>query len=87
MTKMADATHSQAAFLLCRDKTFQHFINERSFVLVDSEETARACVLEGCNCSSRSDLDKDGYAQEAWVTQFYNPWLTYQDFIKRKAFT
>lgn len=71
--KAVEKTPSQMAFLLCKDPAFQHFLNERSFVDVHDEDTARQCVLEGCNVTSRSFLDKDPGARSAWLIQFYNP--------------
>ena len=76
-------TPAQMAFLLCKDEAFQHFINERSFVNVNDEDTARACVLEACGIKSRSQLDKDPGARSAWLTQFYNPWTAYQASIQQ----
>lgn len=78
-------TPSQMAFLLCRDPYFQHYLNERSFVTVNSEETARQCICEGCGVSSRSQLDKDPAARSAWLTQFFNPFTAHQAAMQQKA--
>jgi hypothetical protein len=80
-------TESQMSFLLCRDEQFQHFLNERSFVVVDSEETAKHCILEGCGITSRGQLDKDPSARSAWLTQFYNPFTAYRAELEKKAFS
>lgn len=74
-----EKTPSQMAWLLCRDERFQHFLNERSFVTVDDEDSARAFVLEGCGgIKSRSELDTNPGARAAWMTLFFNPFQTYQ---------
>lgn len=80
-------THAQMAFLLCKDPAFWYFLNERSFVTVDSEESARACILEGCKATSRSAFDKDPAARAAWLTLFYNPFDIYRTALNEKAFT
>jgi hypothetical protein len=73
-----EKTPSQMAFLLCKDRAFQHFLNERSFATVDSEDSARACICEGCGVTSRSQLDTNPAARSAWLQQFYNPWTAKQ---------
>jgi hypothetical protein len=73
-----EKTPAQMAFLLCQDPAFQFFLNERSFATIDDEDSARACILEGCQVKSRSELDKDPRARSAWLTLFYNPWTAYQ---------
>jgi hypothetical protein len=71
-------TTAQMAWLLCQDPLFQNFLNERSFVEVNDEDTAKACICEGCGIKSRSELDKDPGARSAWLTQFYNPWTAHK---------
>lgn len=82
-----EKTPAQMAFLLCKDPQFWRFLDERSFVTVDSEDAARACICEGCGVTSRSQLDKDIGARQAWLTQFYNPWTAYQSALQKKAFS
>jgi hypothetical protein len=69
-----ERTPSQIAFLLCKDEAFWHFLNERAFDNIDSEEKARAYILEGCGIKSRSELDRNRQAFDYWTTQFYIPW-------------
>lgn len=78
-------TPAQMAFLLCRDETFQFFLSERSFCEINSEETARAHILEVCGIPSRSKLDTDPGARSTWLTAIYNPWTAYQASINNKA--
>lgn len=73
-----EKTHAQMAFLLCKDPTFWHFLNERSLAVIDSEEAAKAHVLEGTGATSRSEFDKDPAKRSAWLTVFYNPWTAYK---------
>lgn len=84
---MTEKTRSQMAFLLCRDPQFWYYCNERSFSPVDSEESARAYVLEGCKATSRSRLDVDEYAVQAWDAQFFNPFTTYRKSLEKKVFS
>ena len=85
--KPVEKTPSQMAFLLCRDPQFQHMLNERSFVGVHDETTARQCILEGCGVTSRSELDKNPTARSAWLIQFYNPFTAYRAALEKKAFS
>jgi hypothetical protein len=84
--KPVEKTPSQIAFLLCKDPAFQHFLNERSFATVDDEDSARACICEGCGIKSRGELDKDPGARSAWLTQFYNPWTAQQAAQSKRIF-
>lgn len=81
-----EKTPAQMAFLLCKDPQFQQMLNERSFVEVNDEDTARACVCEGCGIKSRSELDKNPVARAAWLAQFYNPWTAYQASLNERVF-
>lgn len=70
---------SQLAALACKDAQFWHFLNERSFVTIDSEEAARAHILEACGgISSRAKLDTSLEARAAWEQQIWNPWQAYR---------
>ena len=73
-----EKTPSQMAFLLCQDKLFWHFLNERAFTVIDSEESAKAFICEGCGIKSRSELDTNPAARSAWLIQFYNPFVAYR---------
>jgi hypothetical protein len=72
---------SQIAFLLCQDQQFWHFLNERSFTVIDSEAQAREYVLEGCGITSRSQLDTMPAARAAWEAVFYRPFCKYRDSL------
>jgi hypothetical protein len=78
-----EKTPSQMAFLLCQKPAFQHWLNERSFVPITDEDSARAYICEGCGIKSRSELDKDPVARSAWLVQFYNPWMDYESKLNK----
>lgn len=82
--KPVEKTYSQQAWLLCRDEQFQHFLNERSFVEVTDEASAKACVLEGCGITSRGELDTSPYARGAWLQQFHTPFQEYKSTIGKR---
>lgn len=71
--KPVEKTPSQLAFLLCKNEQFWHFINERSFVVVDSEEGARSYILEACGVDSRSKLDTNPTARRHWEVMIWEP--------------
>lgn len=56
---------SQEAGMLCRDALFQQWASERHFVQ-RSEAGAREAVLSFCSIKSRSELDSQRRAWEAW---------------------
>ena len=76
-----ERTPSQIAFLLCQDEQFWHWCNERSFVEIDSEATARAFILEACGITSRSQLDSRPSARATWEATFYQPYSKYRATI------
>lgn len=80
--KPVEKRPSQLAFLLCRDKAFWHFADERSFDSIDNEEAARAYILTACSISSRSQLDSNPSARAAWEAVIWQPWLKYQSIVK-----
>jgi len=73
-----EKTPAQLAFLLCRDQQFWHWASERSFADVDSEAAARAWILEACKVSSRSQLDTQPFARQAWEAIVWQPWQKYR---------
>lgn len=72
---------SQLAFLLCQDEQFWHWINERSFVTIDSEESCRFHVLQTCGIDSRSKLDSKPSARSTWEAMFYKPFSKYRESV------
>lgn len=76
--KPIEKTPSQLAFLLCQDSQFWHWVNEHSFAHIDSEETARAHILNTCGISSRAKLDTDPSARAAWQVMIYQPYQQYR---------
>lgn len=79
-----EKTPAQICATLCKDTMFQEFLNDRSFVTIDSEESARALILEGCGINSRAKLDTSMSARAAWEAQFYRPWLKYREAMERR---
>lgn len=73
-----EKTPAQMAYLLCKDTMFQHFLDERSFVEVCSEATARHHILSACGITSRSSLDTDTRARAHWDALIYQPWLRHK---------
>lgn len=78
-----EKTPSQMAFLLCKDPAFQHYLNERSFVEVNDEDTARACILEALGITSRSKIDSNPATRSQWLTQFYNPFMAHREALAK----
>lgn len=78
-----EKTPAQMAWLLCQKPAFQHWLNERSFVQIDDEDSARAFICEGCGIKSRSELDTNPIARSAWLVQFYNPWTDYESKLNK----
>jgi hypothetical protein len=72
-----EKTAAQMAYLLCKDESFRHFLNDRSFASIQTEEDARAHILEGCGIKSRGELDTNSSARAAWEVRFHQPWLKY----------
>lgn len=74
-------TPAQLSYLLCKDPQFWHFANERSFIDVDSEDAARAYILEACGVDSRSKLDSNSKARAHWEALIWQPFQKYRDAI------
>lgn len=68
-----EKTPSQMAFLVCKDKEFWEWANEQSFEQIDSEDTARAFVLDRCVIKSRGELDTEVTARALWENTIYLP--------------
>lgn len=76
-----EKTPAQICYLLCQDELFRHFLGERSFVPIETEQDARAHICEACGIKSRGELDRSPRARAHWDALIYQPWL------KHKALT
>lgn len=79
-------TPSQIAYLWCKDQQFWHFLNERSFMSIASEDEARAFVCETCKVKSRGDIDKQHHARALWEAMIAGPYQKHRMEIERKQF-
>ena len=68
-----EKTPSQLAWLYCKDKEFWEWANEYSFDQINSDDAARAYILEACDITSRSELDTNPAARAAWEATIYAP--------------
>lgn len=68
-----EKTPAQMAFLYCKDQEFWQWANEYSFDSIDSEDAARAHILNTCGISSRGQLDTNPKARATWEAMIYAP--------------
>jgi hypothetical protein len=72
---------SQLAFLYCRDPIFWQWASERSFATVNSEDTARAWLLELLGIGSRSDIDKTQENERKFEMLVKIPFTSYRESL------
>lgn len=78
---------SQTAFLMCQDDQFWGWCNERSFTEIDSEETAKAYMLELLSAAvrgkvtSRSQIDTQPTVRAAFDMLVERPFQKYRETL------
>jgi hypothetical protein len=75
---------SQDAFLMCRDEQFWHYLSERSFLTIETEDEARDAMLEllstgsGVKVTSRSMIDTNPSVRAAFQMYVEKPFNEYR---------
>lgn len=72
---------SQKAALLCKDPSFWHFINERMFVSIASENQCRSWMLDETGLMTRRDFDHDSDAQ-LWLGHLINDYEKHSALVR-----
>ena len=73
--------YSQLAFLYCRDPIFWQWASERSFATVNSEETAKAWMLELLQLNSRSEIDQSQTEERKFEMLIKVPFSSYRESL------
>lgn len=65
------------ACTFCADTEFQRWLG------VDTEEEAKALILEDCRIQSRKELDSNHQAAQIFLNQFRGPFMAYKASLAR----